>query len=286
MRTGTGIAGATLLFEPRDGQPDLVLAMQYLVDDLRGEGRRIAAMKLTPSTLRLRSDPFELILTLAQGPVPATSMQGLLRPRVGDTPDFARVHIGRTLRLHSHAMGFLVRRRGAPIPDLEEAMLTLAHEGQFCLLSVMEAATPSLLVWQPGSLVLTSDEFKRANTELLLTPGDASAPLSVPPPERLGLMRPDMGPTDTAAPSPFKAPTTEKPQGSRAERHDKRSLGKVFGKELNRPPVLPRLDRSNERITAALRGSAADLQKAPGKAAGKAAGLAGFLPFLGAGGMS
>lgn len=257
MRTGTGIAGATLLFEPRDGQPDLVLAMQYLVDDLRGEGRRIAAMKLTPSTLRVRTDPYELILTVAQGPVPQTSMQGLLRPPVGETPDFARVHIGRTLRLHSHAMGFLVRRRGAPLPDVDEALRALAHEGQFCLLSVIEAATPSLLVWQPGSLVLTAEEFRRADTQVLLTPGDASAPLSIPPIERLGLPRPDMGLTDISAPSPFAAPkpVDEAPPkpGSRAARHEARSLGKLFAKDVDRPPVLPRLDRSTERVAAALR---------------------------------
>lgn len=274
MRTGTGIAGATLLFEPRDGQPDLVLAMQYLVDDLRGEGRRIAAMKLTPSTLRLRADPYELILTVAQGPIPGSSMQGLLRPPVQGSPDFARVHIGRTLRLHSHAMGFLVRRRGSPLPDPDEALRTLAHEGQFCLLSVIEAATPSILVWQPGSLVLTTEEFRRADMTVLLTPGDASAPLTLPPAERLSLLRPSMEATPTNAPSPFSAPVPVS-QGSRAARHDKRSLGKLFAKEMDRPPVLPRLDRSTERVAAAMR--------AEDEAPRKAALWASLLPFAGNG---
>ena len=174
MRHRTGIAGATLLFGPQDRPPDLVQAMQFLLDDLRGDGRRIAALKLTPATLRLRAEPFELVLTMADGALPVSALHGLLRPACGTAPDFARVHLGRALRLHSHAMGFLIRRRGAPLPDLDAALSLLAREGRFCLLPVIEAMPPSVVIWQPGALALTADEFRRAPPALLLEIGRAS----------------------------------------------------------------------------------------------------------------
>ena len=248
MRTGTGIAGATLLFGPRDKAPDLVQAMQYLLDDLRAEGRRIAAMKLTPSTLRLRSDPFELVLTIPNGPLPFTSMQGLLRPPAGDTPDFPRVHLSRTLRRHHHAMGFLLRRRGAPIPDLDEAMRSLADEGRFILMSVIEAAAPSLVIWQPGGLVLSTAEFRHSGIDLLLQPGDPAVPLTMPPPERLRLARPG---------AEIRALSTlvhdDLAIATRDDRIVSASRGRLFGNQPSHPTALPRLDRSSDRVVAALR---------------------------------
>ncbi len=247
MRQETGIVGATMLFGPQAGEPDLLLAMQFLLDDLRAEGRRIAAIKLTASTLRLRADPYELVLTIAPGPLPVASMHGLLRPPTQGAPDFARVHLGRMLRIHQHAVGFMVRRRGAPITDPEEAARIIAREGQLCLIPVIEAAPPALLIWQPGGLVLTPDEFRRARPDLLLQPGDPAAPLTLTAPERLGLARP--GGEGALAPSPFSAPAP----GSRAERAETRSLGRLFGKTAPRALALPQIDRSAERIAAALR---------------------------------
>jgi len=279
MRKGTGIAGATLLFGPRDQAPDLVQAMQFLLDDLRGEGRRIAAIKLTPSTLRLRSDPYELILTLAEAPLPLSAMQGLLRPPMGEAPDFARVHLGRTLRIHRHAMGFLLRRRGAPILDLDEAMRTLAEEGRFCLLPVIEATGPSMLVWQPGGLVLTAEEFRRAGADLLLQPGDASVPLTPPRTERLALPRPGARTVAAEAP-PGTTPATRQDRAAAA------SLGRLFGRSAPpaRAPLLPRLDRASDRVNAALRDKAPE----PGSPARQAASFWGaVLPALtGLGGVS
>ncbi|PTX05201.1 hypothetical protein [Pararhodobacter aggregans] len=261
MRKGSGIAGATMLFGPRDKAPDLVQAMQYLLDDLRSEGRRIAAIKLTPSTLRLRTDPYELVLTVAEAPLPFTSMQGLLRPPMGEAPDFARVHLGRTLRIHRHAMGFLLRRRGAPILDLDEAMRTLAEEGRFCLLPVIEATAPSMLVWQPGGLVLTTEEFRRAGVDLLLQPGDARVPLTPPRSDRLALPRPGASAlmTDASPPDPV----------TRQDRADAASLGRLFGRREppGRAPLLPRLDRASDRVTAALRDTGPEQKHANRRAA-------------------
>lgn len=248
MRKGTGIAGATLLFDARDGEPDLVLAMQYLLDDLRAEGRRIVGLKLTSSTLRLRAEPYEMVVTVAPDPLPASAMHGLLRPAIGDAPDFARVHLGRALRTHSRAMGFLLRRRGAPLADLDEGERLLVHEGRHCLLSVLEAATPSLLIWQPGGLVLSLDEFRRADAAVLIAQGDLSAPLTAPSPDRLSLPRPGTEREPSAEQPPPEAALL-----TRADRHDKRSLGRLFGKPSTRPPVVPQLDRQSERLAVALR---------------------------------
>lgn len=270
MRKGTGIAGATLLFGPRDRVPDLVQAMQYLLDDLRGEGRRIVALKLTPSTMRLRADPYEMVLTVAGNPLPATALQGLLRPPAGEAPDFTRVHLARTLRRHHHAMGFLLRRRGAPILDEDEAMRLLAEEGKFALMPVLEATTPSLLIWQPGGLVLSTEEFRRAEPALLLQPGDPAAPIVLPQGERLRLPRPGAPAggalalvDDTPAAA---APASGAGPASRADRGAHASLGRLFGRQPARPAPMPRLDRSSDRVAAALR-TAPSAAPAPSRAA-------------------
>ncbi|MBN8290504.1 hypothetical protein JI664_00865 [Rhodobacter sp. NTK016B] len=248
-RASAGIAGASLIFGADKAHPDLVLAMQYLIDDLRAEGRTIGAIKLTGSTLRLRADPFEVILTRAASPLPAAAMQGLLRPPTGDQPDFARVHLARTLRLHSCAMGFLLRRRGAPIADLAEAARQLAAESRFLLHPVIEATAPALLVWQPGGLVLSAREFRAVPLATLLAPGDPQVPLIVTPPERLALTRP-------GGSAPMHEETTEMQPATpalRSERYADRSLGRFFGSTPKRPKVLPRIEREGERLAAALR---------------------------------
>ena len=87
MRTGTGIAGATLLYGPQAGEPDLVLTMQLLLDEMRGDGRRIGGVKLTATTLRVRADPFDLVLTLASAPLPRKSRSK--RRAAGRSPAWA-----------------------------------------------------------------------------------------------------------------------------------------------------------------------------------------------------
>ena len=164
MRKGSGIAGATLLYTARQGPPDLLAVMQCLVQDLRADNRRIVGLRHTAGTLRLRADPWDMVLTLADQPLPLAAMGGLLRPaRPDGAPDFASVHLGRALRLHAHALGFLLRRRGALRPDVELAARALAREGQLSLIAVFHAAPPALLIWQPGGLVLTPDELRSAD---------------------------------------------------------------------------------------------------------------------------
>ncbi len=279
MRTGTGIAGATLLYGPQAGEPDLVLTMQLLLDEMRGDGRRIGGVKLTATTLRVRADPFDLVLTLASAPLPLAATRGLLRPhRDDETPDFARVHLARMLRLHRHAMGFLLRRRGAPSADADESARSLAREGRLSLLPVIEAAPPALLIWQPGGLVLTTDEFRAANPALLLAPGDAGGPLHLPPVERLGLLRPGaQGATD-----PPPVPT-------RLGLAASRSAGRAFGGDPATDPhrvPLPGIERASDRVTQALRQRPTNAAGTPRQAAAKAF-WATLLPALGGfGGMS
>lgn len=242
MRKGTGIAGATLLYGPQEPVPDLVLAMQFLIDDLRGAGRRIGGIKLNAGGLRIRSDPFDMVLTLAPAPLPTRALEGVLRPRLGSGPDFARVHLTRALRRHQHALGFLLRRRGALPADPESAARDLIREGRLSLLPVLEAAPPSVLVWQPGGLALTLQEFRALDAGVLMRAGDPDTRLLAPmPPGRQALPRPDQ-PLPQARPD------------SRLEREQGRSGGQMFGTQRPlRARGLPGLDRDQERLSAALR---------------------------------
>ena len=241
MRKGTGIAGATLLYGPEEPVPDLVLAMQFLIDDLRGSGRRIGGIKLNAAGLRIRSDPFDIVLTLAPAPLPARAIEGVVRPHREPGPDFARVHLARALRRHRHALGFLLRRRGALPPDAETAAHELIREGRLSLLPVIEAAPPALLVWQPGGLALTLAEFRALDPALLTQPGDPESRLLRPTaPDRQSVARPAL------------PPATPKPTSS-LDRDRQHSLGTLFGTERIRARGLPAIDRDQERLTAALR---------------------------------
>lgn len=279
MHRGTGIAGATLLYGEHQGEPDLLLAMQTLLDDLRGDGRRVSGVKLAGASLRLRADPFEIVLTLASGPLPPGALHGLTRPLAHEGPDFARVHLSRMLRVHRQALGFLIRRRGAPLPDAAAALQQLTREGQLCLLSVFEAALPALVVWHPGGLVLTAEEFRAASPTLLLSPGDASAPLSVTRPERQGMARPDAAglfPLVAADDTPASDPVGPSP----------RSIGRLFAADP--PPTLSRatpvagIERASDRVTLALRGTASSA-RTPRSTPRLLArlSLAAMLPWLG-----
>lgn len=273
MRNGSGIAGATLLYGARQNVPDLVLVMQHLVDDLRGDGRRISGVRLASGSLRLRADPFEIVLTLADGPLPLAALQGLLRPqRRSDEPDFARVHLGRTLRLHRHALGFLIRRRAGPPADPDEGARQLAREGQVCLFAVLRAAPPALLVWQPGGLVLTADEFRSADARLLLARGDTLNPLCIARPERVGLRRPDA----LGLPVPVPEPPPE-PVATHSG-----ALGQLFGNGLPdaRAHPVSGIERATDRVTLAMRGTLPQPANGRPRALARLT-LVAMLPWLG-----
>lgn len=260
MRTGSAIAGATLLFGPQAAEPDLMLAMQFLLDDLHGAGRRVEALKFTPSTLRLRSGPHDLVLTLAGGPLPVAAMTGLLRPQTRGRPDFLRVHLARSLRLHQRSMGFMLYHRGPPSGDAAEAARRLVREAQLCLMPVIEALPPSLVIWQPGGLVLGTDEFRQTDSEQLLTPGDGTQPLHVAPPEHPAPCRPGNDPPPPAGvlyPGPVPA--------SRAERARHHSLGHLFSLVLHERPhaVLASAERAQADLAAALRQDEAGAARGP-----------------------
>lgn len=250
MRKGTGIAGATLLYSGQQGRPDLLTVMQSLVDDLRADNRRIVGLHQTNHTLRLRSDPWDMVLTLAEQPLPLASMGGLLRPpRPDDTPDFARVHLARTLRLHSQALGFLLRRRGPMPADMAVAARALTREGQLCLLAIFHAAPPALLIWQPGGLVLTPEELRLADPAVLLTPRSAAVPLGIPRPERLSLARP-------VAVRPTALPQPERTGADPPAAVTKSPPPRLFGADSTAAPVpIPGLERASDRVASALRGA-------------------------------
>jgi len=247
MRKGKGIAGATLLFGPNDPPPDLVAAMQFLVDDLRADGHRISGLRLGARSLRLRADHFELALTLADTPLPERAMMQLFRPSLSlsddETPDFSRVHLLRGLRGHSHALGFLVRRRG-PVPlDEVEAALELVRKSRMCLLPVIEAAPPGLLIWQPGSLLFSLPEFMKSEAEILLRTAQPEQRLLLSGPLRASVSRPETG-----------SRPKRTPPASRSQRADLRSGGRVFGTHQPlRPKVLSRFDGVDDKVISALR---------------------------------
>lgn len=271
MRKGSGIAGATLLFTSQRGQPDLLKVMQCLVDDLRADSRRIVGLRYAGQSLRLRADPWDMVLTLADEPLPLAAMGGLLRPpRPDDAPDFARVHLARALRLHRHALGFLLRRRGA-LPAEPLAARALAREGQLCLLAIFHAAPPALLIWQPGGLVLTPEELRSADPALLLTPREAAVPMSIPRPERLALARPDAA---RPAGLPESEPTRPDPDADKAP--PPLPAPRLFGKDQTALPLQqPGLERAGDRVASALRGTAAS--RVPGLATPRRRG--GDAPF-------
>ncbi|GAB4261454.1 MAG: hypothetical protein Kow0013_05990 [Pararhodobacter sp.] len=248
MRTGKGIAGATLLYGPQSAAPDLLLAMQFLLDDLRGDGRRVSGLRLSGGTLRLRCDGYEIILTLAPQPLPPGSFDGVMRPAPADParPDVARVHFHRLLQRHGHALGFLMRRRNAAPADPASGALALAGEARLALLPVLEAAPPDLLVWHPGGLVLTLDEFRALKAEGLLIPGDPESRFHLLPRDTPPAIRPP-GAGQVVPLHPH--PRAPKAPDSRLARASARSGGRLFG---GTPGPHPKPSAGPERASSAL----------------------------------
>jgi hypothetical protein len=160
-----------------------------------------------------------------------------------DAPDIARVHFQRLLQHHGHALGFLLRRRGAPPPDATLAAQTLMSEGRLALLPVIEAAPPDLLVWQPTGLVLTLAEFQTLRAPDLLLPGDPTTRFHLP-------SMPGARPT-----RPMLAPVTPRPPVLRADRAARSSGGRLFGGDPGRHPrALANTERMDDALAQALRG--------------------------------
>lgn len=245
MRRLKGIAGATLLFGPNDAAPDLVTAMQFLADDLRAEGHRILGLKLGTRSLRIRTDEFDLALTHAEGPLPAESLTCVRRLSHDepDTPDLVRARLLRKLREHHHAMGFIIRQRGALKADEQALHLELSRAGRRCLLPVFEAAPPCILIWQPGGLLFTPSEFLALEIEDLL----------VKPDQHMGVLY-TVGPRRQAKrPESLVRPIRPSLE-TRAARAANQSAGHLFGTQSpRRPRVLPRLDNLDSNISAAFR---------------------------------
>lgn len=245
MRSVNGISGATLLYGAGDPMPDLVTVMQFLVDDLRAEGRRISGLRLSASSLRLRADEFEIALTLVERPLSTAAMDHLTRPFTlsQDAPDTSRARLIRNLRDHSHALGFILRRRGALPANLEDLARTLAWQGRVSLLPVFEAAPPTLMIWQPGGLLFTASEFLSIDINTLLSPPDPRTRLVIGGALRSHVHRPS-GAIRPSRPILI----------SRSQRADRISAGRAFATSRpHRPRVLPQLVVENVRVTTALR---------------------------------
>lgn len=272
MRVGKGIVGATLLYGPNDSLPDLVAVMQFLIDDLRADDRRISGLRLGTRSLRLRADSFEIVLTLARGPLPLPALDGVIRPAPlqPDAPDMTRARLIHSLREHRHALGFLLRHRGALPDEVEDPALMLTRMGRFCLVPVFDAAPPAMLVWQPGSLLFTRAEFLAADAPQLLAPPPSLLPVQV---------------TASTRPMPardlrLRAPTLPRVI-TRQDRADRRSGGRLFGKPAPvRPRVLPRLETGQDAVTTALRQPAEPARRGSGAIVAVAMMWLALLPQL------
>lgn len=249
MRSRSSQSGATLLYGPRSPRPDLVLAAQFLIDDLRAEGQRIGSLRVNEHTLRLRLDGLELALALSAAPLPLDALGGVLRlpPRPGaphddaaesDAPGFTdlqRIRTIRALRRHGAALGVLLRQRGAGPADLDAALHPM-------VLALIEAAPPGLVLWQPTGVVWGVPEFQAVDPRALAGAGPALPRLDgLPPPEDPAL-RPAVADVVPVPPD-------------RRSRAAGRSAGRIFDREGTggRVVPLPRLATPSARLAEALR---------------------------------
>lgn len=179
MRTRNGYVGAALLYGTQP--PALPHVLQFLLHDLYLEGRPVGGVQLKGPTLRLRFEGYELILTQSDQPLPARALDGALRPRstarpLADAPvptDLARGRVLHALRSHRHALSVLLRARGGRrSDDPPDALLHLTSECRAMLEAVIEAMPPRAVVWQPGAVAFTCEEFLATRADTLLDAGD------------------------------------------------------------------------------------------------------------------
>lgn len=298
----SGWAGATLFYGPSCARPDLTLAAQFLLDDLRAEGMRPAGLRVNAHTLRLRTDGAELALALSTGPLAGVAMQGFCRPLETGTgrsaamdengtgpiaaerllTDLDTIRLGRALRHHQAALGVVLRRRGIGGP-IDLAGSGLDARLRAVLLTLVEAAPPVLVLWQRTGMILTCREFLRSPVEVLQRPGQpaalpgqktaaASAAVSEGPAQRHvpahSTARPAIRATLAATPG-----GTLSAPNSRSERAARRSAGRLFGKfrasDGRRPrPALPQLQTGTAELSLAMRQDFA-LPHAPARKSGR-----------------
>ena len=289
MRGRARYAGAMLLYGPRATPPDLTLAMQFLIDDLRFDGRAVTWVALKGNTLRLRVEGYELVLAHTEGALPPQAFLGVLRPVAGHPADradpeaqaggpardLARGRVLHSLRHHPCALSVLLRPRGTPPADAgaadgredaEPAMLALMRECRALLEPVIEAAPPATVIWQPGAVAYTNEEFLANRAEALALPGDPAHPLLLPSEKERPRHRPALHtePADTESSALSSAlpatvedatlPEIRSPR-SRTGRVQGRSAGQLFGhtRRSARPVGMPRLHRQDARLAEALR---------------------------------
>lgn len=295
MRGTTRYAGAMLLFGPQQQPPDLTLAMQFLMDDLRFEGRKVTWISLKGSSLRLRVEGFELVLAHTSEPLPPQAFHGVFRPATGradaadsrpDGADLARGRVLHALRQHQFALSVLLRPRGTPVrDDPDAALMELVRECRAMIEPVIEAAPPSAVLWQPGAVAFTCEEFLASRAETLLLPGDQASPLQFDTALEKPRFRPAVtfdSPENARQAAPIRgvlpeesadAPAAGTPNlpavigrrppraapapASRSDRAAMRSAGQLFNsaeRASARPVALPRLHRQDARLAQALRG--------------------------------
>lgn len=257
MRACPAHVGATLLFGPRSPRPDLIGAAQLLIDDLRAEGHRISSLRVNDQTLRLRLAGLELALAVSAGPLPLGDLGGLLRRPIrsagaggGAEPvltDLTGLRLIRALRQHRGALGVVLRQRGPGAYDL-------AGDLRVVVLALIEAAPPSLVLWQPTGVLWPTAEFGTASLAELAERGLAlgappaavrTEPRQLPPETILEPEPPAAALPDWTAPA---APVT-----AWQDRAARRSAGHLFGRDGIRPAALPRLERPSAHLAQALR---------------------------------
>ncbi|MCC5969758.1 MAG: hypothetical protein JJU15_07400 [Pararhodobacter sp.] len=281
MRGPTRYAGAMFLYGPQTRPPDLTLAMQFLIDDLRFDGRQVGWIALKGNSLRLRLDGFELVLAHTETSLPPQAFNGVLRPLAGAVPsdadeafagaDLARGRVLHSLRHHPFALSVLLRPRGpSPASDPDEALLDMVRECRALVEPVIEAAPPATVIWQPGAVAFTCEEFLASRAETLILPGDREHPVQLTTDNTRPRHRPTLDaafqPEAAGDPALLDAPVVpagaEAPRAdgarrlqSRSDRADRRSAGQLFGKDraAARPVALPRLHRQDARLIHAMR---------------------------------
>ena len=276
MRRPAGIAGATLIYGPREQFPDMILALQFLLDDLRREGRQVSGVRLAGHSLRLRVEDFELAASLSPEPLPVTAFHGVMRPPRGGeaegdwTHDLARGRLLHAIRHHRWALGVLLRARSGSDADDPEDELDLPAECRTVVAALVEASAPQFILWQGSGVLFTLAEFQTLAPPRLNAPGDPGSAMHPKAPGR-PLARPAMPdwtqPTrepseenasadaedaaEDAEPTalPAIAAAHEAPR-SRRDRMVTRSVGRMFRRkqDSSRPPDLPGIERSQRRL--------------------------------------
>lgn len=289
MRRPPGIAGATLIYGQGEQCPDMILALQFLLDDLRRDGRQISGVRLFGHTLRLRVEDFELAASLAPEPLPVAAFHGVLRPEQGGslsgdwTHDLARGRLLQAIRHHRWALGVLLRARWGGEAAHSEEELDLTSECRSVVAALVEASPPQFILWQASGVLFTLAEFQNLTPRRLNASGDPASAMYPKPTPIAPATRPAMPnwtkPAGEAAaddtdgpprgvevpPSGGAMPAVAADRETRRNRRDRmfrRSSGRLFRhtEDRERPPELPALERSHRRLARALE------RKAPGAA--------------------